>query len=89
MTWNRAIRRVRLFVNGEVKNESNVVSNRNINCMNSGHPDYDIGLKRDSGTVAHAFFSDLMIFYRELKVSNSPNEIKSSIFLNHPLYESS
>ena len=45
MTWNRATRRVRLFVNGEVKHESTVAPDKNINFMNSGHSVYDIGLK--------------------------------------------
>lgn len=88
MTWNRATRRVRLFVNGEVKHESTVAPDKNINFMNSGHSVYDIGLKRDSGTLAHAYFSDLMIFTRELEFSSSENvnEIKDEIFLTHPLH---
>lgn len=61
--------RVRLFVNGEVKHGSNVAPDRNINFMISGHSVYDIGLKRDSGTVAYVFFSDLVIFCRDLKFS--------------------
>ena len=88
MTWNRATRRVRLFVNGEVKNNSTVAPDRNINFMNSKHSVYDIGLKRDSNTVAHAYFSDLMIFTRELGFSSSENvnEIRNVIFLTHPLH---
>ncbi|XP_044176970.1 sushi, von Willebrand factor type A, EGF and pentraxin domain-containing protein 1-like isoform X2 [Acropora millepora] len=88
MTWNRATRRVRLFVNGEVKYESTVAPDKNINFMNSGHSVYDIGLKRDTRTFVHAYFSDLMIFTRELGFSSSENvnEIKDEIFLTHPLH---
>ena len=88
MTWNRATRRVRLFVNGEVKHESTVAPDKNINFMNSGHSVYDIGLKRDTDTFVHAYFSDLMIFTRELGFSSSENvnEIKDEIFLTHPLH---
>ncbi|XP_074621416.1 uncharacterized protein LOC141879947 isoform X2 [Acropora palmata] len=88
MTWNRATGRVRLFVNGEIKHQSTVAPDKNINFMNSGHSVYDIGLKRDSGTLVHAYFSDLMIFTRELGFSSSENvnEIKDEIFLTHPLH---
>ena len=74
--------------NGEKKQESTVAQNKDIDFMDSGHSVYDIGLKRDSGTVEHAYFSDLMVVYRELQFSPSENvnEIKSVIFLTHPLY---
>ena len=86
MTWNRAYKRVRLFSNGEIKVESYVAPNGSIDIMNSGHSVYDIGLKRDSGTVAHAYFSDLMIFDREYSFSPNVNEIKDDIFSKHPLH---
>ena len=52
--------------------------------MNSSHLVYDIGLNRDNDTVAHAYFSDLMIFTRELGFSSSENvnEIKKCDFSN-------
>ncbi|XP_068720078.1 uncharacterized protein [Montipora capricornis] len=88
ITWNRAYRRARLFINGEKKQEITVAQDKNVDFMDSGHSVYDIGLKRDSGTVAHAYFSDLMVFNRELQFSPSENvnEIKSVIFLTHPLH---
>ena len=90
MTWNRAHKRLRMFTNGEMKLESTVPSNRNTDFMNSSHPVYDIGLKRDTGAVAHAFFSDLMVFDRELPFSptqSAINEIKDEIFGKHPLQD--
>ena len=88
MTWSRADRTVRLFINGEMKMERTVAENRNLDFMNTAHSVYDIGLKRDSGTTAHAHFSDLMLFSREFHYSPSENvnEIRNGIFLNHPLY---
>lgn len=88
MTWNRADRTVRLFVNGEVKAESTVAPDKNINFMNSRHSAYDIGFKRDNGTVAHAYFRDLMIFTWELRFASSENlnEIKDVIFVTYPLH---
>ena len=87
MTWTRADRVVRLFINGEMKYNHTVPDNSNINFSNSGHAVYDIGLKRDSGTTTHAYFSDLMVFSREFQFlpSNNVNEIKDGIFVNHPL----
>ncbi|XP_067039821.1 uncharacterized protein [Acropora muricata] len=87
VTWNRSYKRVRLFTNGEIKVESYLASNGPIDIMNSGHSFYDIGLKRDSGTVAHAYFSDLIIFDREYSFSQSVNEIKDNIFSKHPLHD--
>ena len=88
MTWSRADRTVRLFINGEMKLERTVAGNRNLDFMNTAHSVYDIGLKRDSGTTVHAHFSDLMLFSREFQYSPSENvnEIRNGIFLNHPLY---
>ena len=86
VTWNRSYKRVRLFTNGEIKVESYMAPNGPIDIMNSGHSVYDIGLKRDSGTVADAYFSDLMIFDRECSFSQSVNEIKDNIFSKHPLH---
>ena len=73
-----------------MKQESTVAQDKNIDFIDSGHSVYDIGLKRDHGVVAHAYFSDLMVFYRELQFSPSENvnEIKSAIFLTHPLHNS-
>ncbi|XP_068701132.1 uncharacterized protein [Montipora foliosa] len=88
VTWNRAHKRLRMFTNGEMKLESTAPSNRNTDFMNSSHQFYDIGLKRDTGAVAHAFFSDLMVFDRELSFSptqSAINEIKDEIFGKHPL----
>jgi len=88
MTWTRADRVVRLFINGEMKLNHTVSDNPNLNFKNSGHAVYDIGFKRDSGTTTHAYFSDLMVFSREFQFSPSDNvnEIKDGIFRNHPLY---
>ncbi|XP_068701130.1 uncharacterized protein [Montipora foliosa] len=90
ITWNRAYRRARLFFNGEKKQEIKVAEDKDIDFVDSGHSVYDIGLKRDGGTVAHAYFSDLMVFYRELQFSPSENvnEIKNAIFLTHPPHNS-
>lgn len=90
MTWTRADRVVRLFINGEMKLNHTVSDNPNLNFKNSGHAVYDIGFKRDSGTTTHAYFSDLMVFSREFQFSPSDNvnEIKDGIFGNHPLYSS-
>ena len=48
---------------------------------NSGHTVYDIGFKRDTAETVHGYFSDLMVYKREL----SENEITNLLFLNHPL----
>ena len=55
---------------------------------NSGHSVYDIGFKRDGGTTTHAYYSDLMVFSRELRFSSieNVNQIKKHLVLNHPLY---
>ena len=77
MTWERTQGTVRLFMNGEMNVSKNVTSHSK-DFMNSGHSVFDIGLKRDSGTTAHAYFSDLMVFRRELRFSpiKNVNEIK-------------
>ena len=89
ITWSRAARVVRLFVNGEMKLAGTVARYLNINFKNSGHAVYDIGLKRDNGITAHAYFSDLMVYSREFQFShlNNVNEIKNRLFLNHPLHK--
>lgn len=87
MTWSRADRTARMFINGEMKSSQTVPDKFNINLRDSGHAVYDIGLKRDSRTTTHAYFSDLMVFSREFRFSSlrDVNEIKNKIFLNHPL----
>ena len=82
MTWGRADRRVRLYINGEVKLDHVVSDNPVLDFKNSGHSVYDIGLKRDSGITTHAYFSDLIIFTHEL----SENEIKNKLFFNYALH---
>lgn len=81
MTWRRSERKARLFVNGVMKKEVVAADNPNLDFKNTGHSVYDIGLKRDSAEAAHAYFSDLMIFNRDLSV----NEIANDLFHNHPL----
>ena len=77
-------------MNGEMKVSKNVTSNSK-DFMNSGHSVFDIGLKRDSRTTAHAYFSDLMVFSRELRFSpiKNVNEIKEYLVLKHPLSKDS
>ena len=82
MTWGRVDRRVRLYINGEVKLDQVVSDNPVLDLKNSGHSVYDIGLKRDSGTTAHAYFSDLMIFTHEL----SEAALEYELFVNHALH---
>ena len=72
MTWTRADRVVRLFMNGEMKLNHTVSDNPNLNFKNSGHAVYDIGFKRDSRTTTHASLSDLMVFSREFQFSPPP-----------------
>ena len=73
-------------MNGEMNVSKNVTSNSK-DFMNSGHSVFDIGLKRDSRTTAHAYFSDLLVFSRELRFSpiKNVNEIKEYLVLKHPL----
>ena len=77
-------------MNGEMK-VSRKVTRRSKDFMNSGHSVFDIGLKRDSRTTAHAYFSDLMVFRRELRFSpiRNVNEIKEYLVLEHPLSKDS
>ncbi|KAL9989353.1 hypothetical protein ACROYT_G003894 [Oculina patagonica] len=82
MTWGRADRKVRLYINGEVKLERVMSDNPVLDLKNSGHSVYDIGLKRDSGTTIHAYFSDLIVFINELLET----ELKNELFFNHPLH---
>lgn len=81
MTWGRADRKVRLYINGDVKLDRIIPDNPVLDFKNSGHSVYDIGLKRDSGTTTHAYFSDLIIFTHEL----SETDLKNELFFNHPL----
>ena len=90
MTWGRIQATqgtLRLFINGEMKKSKNVTGD-SMDFRNSGHSVYDIGLKRDSGTTTHAYFSDLMVFSREMRFSSiqNMNQIKENLVLNHPLY---
>ena len=87
MTWGRKQGTQRLFINGEINVSKNVTSYSK-DFMNSGHSVFDIGLKRDSGITAHAYYSDLMVFSRELRFSSTENvnHIKEHLVLNHPLY---
>ena len=82
MTWGRVDRRVRLYINGEVKLDQVVSDNPVLDLKNSGHSVYDIGLKRDSGTTAHAYYSDLMIFTHELLEA----ELENELFVNHAFH---
>ena len=90
MTWGRIKATqgtLRLFINGEMKKSANVTGD-SIDFRNSGHSVYDIGLKRDSRTTTHAYYSDLMVLSRELRFSSieNMNEIKENLVLYHPLY---
>ena len=87
MTWGRTEGTLRLFINGEM-NTSKKVTSESMDIKNSGHSVYDIGLKRDDGKTTHAYYSDLMVFSRELRFSSieNVNQIKEHLVLNHPLY---
>ena len=90
MTWGRIKATqgiLRLFINGEMKKSVNVTGD-SMDFRNSGHSVYDIGLKRDSRTKTHAYYSDLMVLSRELRFSSieNMNEIKENLVLYHPLY---
>ena len=90
MTWGRIKATqgtLRLFINGEMKKRVNVTGD-SMDFRNSGHSVYDIGLKRDSRTTTHAYYSDLMVLSRELRFSSieNMNEIKENLVLYHPLY---
>ena len=81
ITWGRVDRKVRLYINGDVKRDTLIPDNPVLDFKNSGHLVYDIGLKRDSATTTHAFFSDLIIFTHEL----SGTDLKNELFANHLL----
>ena len=90
MTWGRIKATqgiLRLFINGEMKKSVNLTGD-SMDFRNSGHSVYDIGLKRDSRTTTHAYYSDLMVLSRELRFSSieNMNEIKENLVLYHPLY---
>ena len=82
ITRGRSERTFRIYINSERKVNHVVNDNPVLDFKNSGHAVYDIGLKRDTGTTALAYFSDLVIFTDEL----STTQLKSDLFLNHPLY---
>ena len=82
ITWGRAERKFRMYINGEMKVNHVVSDNPVLDFKNSGHSVYDIGLKRDSGVTTRAYFSDLVIFTHEL----SPTQLKTDLFLNHALH---
>ena len=69
-------------------NVTEKVTSQSKDFRNSGHSVFDIGLKRDNGATAHAYYSDLMVFNRELRFSSieNVNHIKEHLVLNHPLY---
>ena len=81
MTWGRVDRKFRLYINGDVKADKLIPDNPVLDFKNSGHSVYDIGLKRDSSTTTHAYFSDLIIFTHEL----SETDLKNELFFNHQL----
>jgi len=83
-TWRRLDRRVRLYMNGDVKRDQLIADNPVLEFKNSGHSVYDIGLKRDSATTTHAYFSDLIIFTHQL----SGTDLKNELFVYHPLRSS-
>ena len=90
MTWGRIKATqgtLRLFINGEMKKSENVPGD-SMDFRSSGHSVYDIGLKRDSRTTTHAYYSDLMVLSRELRFSSieNMNEVKENLVLYHPLY---
>ena len=78
-TWGRADRKVRLYINGDLKREQVISDNPVLDLKISGHSVYDIGLKRDTATTTHAYFSDLIIFTHEL----SGTELKNELFFSH------
>ena len=80
ITWGRVDRKVRLYINGDVKRGTLIPDNPVLDFKNSGHSVYDIGLKRDSATTTHAYFSDLIIFTHEL----SGADLKNELFAYHP-----
>ena len=87
LTWGRKQGTLRLFINGEM-NVSEKVTSQSKDFRNLGHSVFDIGLKRDNGATAHAYYSDLMVFSRDLRFSSieNVNHIKEHLALNHPLY---
>lgn len=82
-TWECAQHTGKLYINGV--NYRSAFADTTIepivDLRNSGHEVYDIGLKRDNGQTSHVYFSDLVVFNRQL----SENEIRNDLILNHPL----
>ena len=60
ITWGRTDRKVRLYINGDVKRDQLIPDNPVLDFKISNHSFYDIGLKRDIATTTHAYFSDLI-----------------------------
>ena len=81
LTWSRAHRRATLLLNGDVARQLVVDNNPDLDLRSSGHSVYEIGLMRSTGDTSHAYFSDLVIFNREL----SESELEDELFRNHPL----
>ena len=82
MTWRRADRTAKLYINGTKVLELEADANPVLDFKNSGHTVYDIGYKRDNGETSHGYFSDLMVFNLEL----SQSEIRSDLVISHPFY---
>ena len=82
MTWRRADRTAKLYINGLEELEMVATANSILDFKNSGHTVYDIGYKREDGERAHGYFSDLMVFNLEL----SQSEIRSDLVISHPFY---
>ena len=80
MTWSRADKTAKLYINGELKATKVATADPTLDFKNSGHPFYDIGYKRDTDERAHGYFSDLMVFTQEL----SPSEIRNDLVISHP-----
>jgi len=82
VTWRRTDRKAKLYINGDMKEELVADDNPVIDVKNSGHTVYDIGFKRDNGETSHAYYSDLMVFDRDL----SDSEILNNLFNSHPFH---
>ena len=84
LSWSRSQRTAKLHINGAqyASKVASISYDSTVELKNSGHSVYDIGLKRDSEDTTHAYFSDLMIFNREL----SDSEIRNDLFVSHPFH---
>ena len=83
-TWSRTQGTAKLYINGvhHASKSADTSIDSTLDLKNSGHSVYDIGLIRGSGKTTNAYFSDLMIFNREL----SENEIRNDLVVNHPFH---